>query len=55
MLGNLSRLSARMDKRGMGTEPLAADVRNAQQAMQALRMALHFLHCEGLGERANKR
>jgi hypothetical protein len=54
MLGYLSRLSARMDKRGMGTEPLAATVRNAQQAMPALCMALHHLHCEGLGDRANK-
>jgi len=55
MLGYLSRLSARMDKRGMGTEPLAADVRKARDAMQALRMSLHYLHCDGLGDRANQR
>jgi len=54
MLGYLSRLSARMDKRGMGTEPLAADVRRAQEAMQALRMRLHYLHCDGLGQHANE-
>ena len=34
-----------MDKRGMGTEPLAGSVRKAQAAMQELRMALHYLHC----------
>ena len=39
----------------MGTEPLAGDVRKAQHAMQALRMRLHYLHCDGLGERANQR
>jgi hypothetical protein len=55
MLGYLSRLAARMDKRGMGTDPFAVDVRRAQEAMQALRMAHHYLHCEGLGERANPR
>jgi hypothetical protein len=55
MLGYLSGLSARIDTRGMGTEPLAGSVRKAQTAMQALRMALHFLHYVGLGERANSR
>jgi hypothetical protein len=55
MLGYLTRLSARTDKRGMGTEPLAAKVRKAQRAMQDLRMALHYLHCDGLGDRANQR
>jgi hypothetical protein len=44
----------RMDKRGMGTEPLAASVRKAQHAMQEVRRTLHYLHCDGLGERANK-
>jgi hypothetical protein len=53
-LGYLTRLSDRMDKQGMGTEPLAADVRKARDAMQALRMSLHYLHCDGLGERANR-
>jgi len=52
MLSYLTRLSARMNKRGMGTEPLAASVCKAQHAMQELRMALHYLHCDGLGERA---
>jgi hypothetical protein len=55
MLGYLSRLSARIDKRGMGTEPLAADVQRAQEAMQALRMRLHYLNCAGLGRHANQR
>lgn len=41
-----------MDERGMGTEPLADSVRKAQAAMQELRMDLHYLHCDGLGERA---
>jgi len=34
MLGYRSRLSDRMDKRGMGTAPLAASVRKARNAMQ---------------------
>ena len=44
-LGYLSRLSARIDKRGMGTEPLAADVRTGKcklanaVALSALRWA----------------
>jgi len=54
MLGYLSRLSDRMDKRGMGIEPLADSVRKAQDAMQDRRMRLRYLHCDGLGERANK-
>ena len=37
MLGYLTRLSDRMDKRGMGTEPLTDSVRKAQHAMQELR------------------
>jgi hypothetical protein len=47
MLGYLTRLSDRMDKRGMGTEPLNASVRKAQHAMQELRTSLHYLHCDG--------
>jgi hypothetical protein len=54
MLGYLTRLSNRMDNRGMGTEPLAASERNAQHAMQELRTALHYSHCDGLGERASR-
>jgi hypothetical protein len=54
MLGYLTRLSDRMDTRGMGTEPLADSVRKARSAMQELRMALQYLHCGGLAERANK-
>ena len=55
MLGYLSRLLARIDKQGMGTEPLAAGVWKACNAMQALRMSLHYLNCDGLGERASER
>jgi len=55
MLGYLSRQSDQMDKRGMGTERLADSVRKARDAMQALRMSLHSLHCEGLGSHANER
>ena len=54
MLAYLTRLSDRMDNRGMGTEPLTASVRKARDAVQALRMSLHYLHCDGLGERANR-
>ena len=46
MLGYLSRLSERIDKCGMGTEPLAAKVPQPQHAMQSLQMALHHLHCD---------
>jgi hypothetical protein len=34
MLGHLTRLSDPMDRRGMGTEPLADSVRKARNAMQ---------------------
>jgi hypothetical protein len=54
MLGYRSRQSDRMDKRGLGTEPLADSARKVRNAMQELRMALHYLHCDGLGERANR-
>jgi hypothetical protein len=55
MLGYPAPLSDRMDKRGMRTESLADSVRKSRHAMQELRMALHYLHCDGLGERANQR
>jgi imidazolonepropionase-like amidohydrolase len=47
-LGYLTRLSARMDRKGFGDDRLAADVRKAQQAMQDLRMRLHSLSCDGM-------
>ena len=53
-LGYLTRLSARMDRKGFGDDQLARDVRMAPHAMQDLRMALHYLHCDCLGERANR-
>jgi len=46
----LTRLSARMDRKGFGDDQLARDVRKAQQAMQDLRMRLHSLSCDGMGK-----
>jgi len=38
----------------MATERLAASVRSAQAAMHGLRMALHYLHCDGVKRCATK-
>jgi hypothetical protein len=51
VLGYLTRLSARMDRKGFGDDQLARDVRKAQQAMQELRMRLHSLSCDGMGKK----
>jgi hypothetical protein len=53
-LNYLSRLSDRMDATGMATDPLAVDVQNAHRAMQALRMSLHYLNCDGVGVRVKR-
>jgi 50S ribosomal subunit-associated GTPase HflX len=49
MLGYLTRLSVRMDRKGFGDDQLGRDVRKAQRAMQDLRTRLPSLSCIGMG------
>jgi len=54
-LGYLTRLSARMDRKGFADDPFAAEVRKAQRTMQDLRAHLHALGCNGMGNKRRAR
>ena len=44
-----------MDRQGFGDDPLADGVREAQRAMQDLRIRLHSLSCDGMGKKRRAR